>query len=79
MANRCDISGKRHNSAQAVSHAHNTSKRRQLPNLHQKRLFVPELGRRVRVKVSTNTLRTIDKIGLNATLKKYGKTIEDLL
>ena len=79
MANRCDISGKRPNAAQNVSHAHNTSKRRQLPNLHQKRIFVPELGRRVKVKVSSSTLRTIDKIGLAATLKKYGKTVEDLL
>ena len=79
MANRCDISGKCPNSAQNVSHAHNTSKRRQYPNLHQKRLYVPELGRSVRVKVSSSTLRTIDKIGLAATLKKYGKTVEDLL
>jgi len=79
MANRCDITGKRPNSAQAVSHAHNTSKRKQLPNLHRKRIYVPELGRSVKVKVSTNALRSIDKNGLAATLKKHGKTIQDLL
>ena len=79
MAHRCDITGKRPNAAQAVSHAHNTSKRRQLPNLHRKRIFVPELGRTVKIKISTSTLRTIDKIGLEATLKKHGKTVEDLL
>ncbi len=79
MANRCDITGKRPNAANNVSHAHNKTKRRQLPNLHQKRLYVPELGRSIRIKVSASALRQIDKIGLSATLKKHGKTLQDLL
>jgi len=79
MANRCDITGKRPNSAQNVSHAHNTSKRKQYPNLFKKRIYIPELDRTVKVKVSANALRSIDKNGLAATLKKHGKTIQDLL
>ncbi len=79
MANRCDITGKRPNAANNVSHAHNKTKRRQLPNLHRKRLYVPELGRSIRIKVSARALRQIDKIGLNATLRKHGKTLQDLL
>lgn len=79
MANRCDITGKRPNSAQNVSHAHNTSKRKQLPNLFKKKLYVPELGRTIKVKVSASALRSIDRNGLAATLKKHGKTVQDLL
>jgi large subunit ribosomal protein L28 len=48
------------------------------PNLQSKRLFVPELGRTVRVKVSVGELRTIDKIGLAEFLKRQGKTVQDL-
>ncbi len=79
MARRCDISGARPNAANNVSHANNKSKRRQLPNLHTKRIFVPELGHRVRVRVTTKVLKTIDKVGLHQTLKQHGLTLRDLL
>ncbi len=78
MARRCDITGKRPNAANNVSHANNRTKRRQLPNLHYKRIFIPELGRSVRLRVSTRALRSIDKIGISAFLKKNGMTIAGL-
>ena len=61
-----------------VSHAHNKTKRRQLPNLQKKRIFVPELGRMVRVRVSVSTLRTITRQGLLPYLKKQGLTLKDI-
>lgn len=79
MARRCQISGARPNAANNVSHANNKTKRRQLPNLHTKRIFVPELGRRVRIRVTTKVLKTIDKVGLQQTLKQHGRTLQDLL
>ena len=79
MSRRCQISGAGPNSANNVSHANNKSKRRQLPNLHTKRIFVPELGHRVKIRVTSKVLKTIDKNGLNGTLKQYGLTIQDLL
>jgi len=79
MARRCDITGKRPNAANNVSHANNKSKRRQLPNLQSKSMYVPELGRTVRMKLSTRALRTIDKIGMAAFLKKNGKSVADLV
>lgn len=36
-------------------------------------------GRFVRVKVSTRVMRTIDKIGVRATLKKYGLELKDII
>lgn len=79
MARRCQISGARPNSANNVSHAKNKSKRRQLPNLQRKRIWVPELGRFVRVRVTTRVLKSIDKVGLERTLKQNGLCLEDLL
>lgn len=42
------------------------------PNLREKRVWVPELGRYVRVKVSARGLKTINKNGALKTLKKAG-------
>lgn len=78
MSRRCSITGKKPLSGYAVSHAHNKTKKWQLPNLQTKRLFVPELGRFVRVRVSTHALRTISKIGLLPFLKKQGLQLKDV-
>lgn len=61
-----------------VSHAHNKTRRRQNPNIQKKRLFVPELGRFVRLKISTHALRTINKIGLITFLRKEGLHLKDV-
>ena len=73
MSRVCEITGKTGNAANNVSHANNKTKRRQLPNLHSKRIFIPELDRTVRVRLSTRALRSIDKIGIAAFLKKEHK------
>ena len=78
MSRRCDITGKGPMSANNVSHAHNKTKRRQLPNLQRKKIFVPELGRSIRLRVSTSALRSIDKIGLVPFLKKNGLSLSDV-
>jgi len=61
-----------------VSHAHNKTKRWQRPNIQTKRLYVPELNRYIRVKLSTRALRTISKIGLMTYLKKSGLRLRDV-
>ncbi len=78
MSRKCDITGKRPLVGYNVSHAHNKTKKRQLPNLQKKRIYVPELGKSVRIKVSTSALRSIDKMGLTAFLRKNGLTRRDL-
>lgn len=78
MSRVCEITKKRPNAGNNVSHANNKTRRRQLPNLHSKRLFVPTLGRTVRVRLSTRALRSIDKVGIEVFLKKNGMTVADL-
>ncbi len=78
MSRRCAISGKKPMAGNNVSHAHNKTRRWQRPNIQNKRLFVPELSRFVRVKVSTRALRTISKIGLLPYLRKEGLQLKDV-
>lgn len=63
MARRCEITGVGPRSGNTISHAHNKTKRRFLPNLQKKRIWVKELNRYVTVKVTTKALRTIAKNG----------------
>lgn len=68
MSRQCQVTGKRTLSGNNVSHANNKTKRRFLPNLHERRFWVPSEKRWVRLRVSTNALRTIDKNGIEAVL-----------
>ena len=72
MSKRCDITGKRGLSGHRVSHANNKTNHVQQPNLHKKRIYVPELGRYVAIKVSAHGLRVIDKKGPYRALKEAG-------
>ena len=63
MSRRCDISGKGVMTGNNVSHAHNKSRRRFLPNLQAVSLFSEALDKPVRLRVATSTLRTIEKRG----------------
>lgn len=49
-----------------------TGKKRRQVNLQEKKIFVPELNKSVKVKVSTRGIKTIKKNGAYATLKKAG-------
>ena len=72
MARRCVLTGKRPNVAHTVSHSNIKTKRRQLPNLQYKRLWWDQEGRFVRLKVSTQALRTIAKKGLQEFANEVG-------
>lgn len=78
MARRCDISGQTHQNGHRVSHANNKTHHKFESNLQTKRIYVAEAKRFVRVRISTRIIRTIDKIGLTNTLKKYGMGLKDL-
>jgi large subunit ribosomal protein L28 len=47
-------------------------KRKISPNLQTKRIFIPEFGRHVRLKLSCRALKTINKNGALQTLQKAG-------
>ena len=70
MAKVCQVTGKRPMAGNNVSHANNKSKRRFLPNLHSKRFWLENEKRFITLRVSSNGLRTIDKLGIEEVLKR---------
>jgi large subunit ribosomal protein L28 len=66
MARICQVTGKRTVTGNKVSHSNIKTKRRFLPNLHSKRLWLESEQRFVRLRISANGLRTIDKLGVEA-------------
>ena len=70
MSKVCDITGKRPQVGNNVSHANNKTKRKFYPNLQKKRFYLPEEDKWITLKVSTSALRTINKNGITAVLKK---------
>jgi large subunit ribosomal protein L28 len=63
MARRCMITGKGVLVGNNVSHANNRTKRRFLPNLQRTSLLSDVLGTAVRMRVSTNGIRTVEHNG----------------
>ncbi len=79
MSRKCQLSGKKPLSGHYVSHAQNKTKRRWLPNVQDKRIYVPELGRMVKLRVSARALRTLNKKGLMAYLRAEGLSLNDII
>jgi len=75
MARRCSVTGKRVMTGNNVSHAHNKSRRRFLPNLQPMSLYSEALNQSVRLRVTTAAARTIEhKGGLDAYLRSTAAT-----
>ncbi|MCB1234303.1 MAG: 50S ribosomal protein L28 [Verrucomicrobiae bacterium] len=85
MARVCSITGARVSSGRRIHrsglakkkggvgrHVTKTVKRQFKPNLREKRIWVPELGRFVRVRISARGLKTVTKNGAYKTLKEAG-------
>ncbi|MDA7947922.1 MAG: 50S ribosomal protein L28 [Hyphomicrobiaceae bacterium] len=71
MSRRCELTGKGVLAGNNVSHAHNKTRRRFLPNLCNVSLLSEALGRNIRLKVSASALRTVEhRGGLDAFLAK---------
>ena len=68
MSRVCQVTGKGVQTGNNVSHANNKTRRRFLPNLHERRFWVASENRWVKLRVSANALRTIDKNGIDAVL-----------
>lgn len=69
---RIHRSGKAKKEGGIGKHVTKRVKRTIEPNLRTKRIWVPELGRHVRVKLTARALKTLDKNGAFVTLKKAG-------
>ena len=69
MSKVCQVTGKRPVTGNNVSHAHNKTRRRFVPNLHYHRFWVESENRFVRLRVSAKGMRVIDKKGIDSVLK----------
>lgn len=70
MSKVCQLTGKRPITGNNVSHSKRRTKRRFLPNLQRKRFYVPETEEWISLRLSTSAIRTINKLGIYAYLKK---------
>ncbi|MDG1915530.1 MAG: 50S ribosomal protein L28 [Crocinitomix sp.] len=70
MSKICQLTGKKVMSGNNVSHSKRRTKRKFLPNLITKKFYIPEEDRHVTLKISASSLRTINKIGISAAIKR---------
>lgn len=68
MSRVCQVTGIKPMSGNNVSHAKNRTRRRFMPNLHDRKLWVESEKRFVRLRLSSQGLRLIDKKGIDAVL-----------
>ena len=69
MARRCSLTGKGVMTGNNVSHAHNKTRRRFLPNLQVTALYSETLGRTIRLRLTAHALRSVEhKGGIDAFL-----------
>ena len=78
MSRICKITGKRPMAGNNVSKAHNKTRRVQRPNLQRKRIYLPEQGRTVTLRLSARALRTVDRKGLLQYLHDEGLELRDV-
>ena len=88
MTRKCDLTGKEVITGNNVSHAKNRTKRRFIPNLQNVSLYSDKLDKKIKFRVATSTLRTVEKNGgidnflvkanvsqLSTAARKYKKNI----
>jgi large subunit ribosomal protein L28 len=72
MSRVCQVTGKKRLTGNSVSHSNRKTKRAQHPNLVKKRIYIPEEGRTITVRLSARALRTMNKKGAKAVLQEHG-------
>ena len=68
MSRSCDLSGKGRQANHKISHSNIKTRKFSEVNLKTKKIFDPETGKTIRLRVAASTLRTLDKVG---SLSKY--------
>jgi len=75
---KCQLTGKGPQFGNNRPWSKKATRRQWQPNVQNVSIYVPELGRSVKLRASTSALRTINKIGLTAYLQKNGLALKDL-
>ncbi len=78
MSRICQVTGKRPQTGNNVSHANNRTRRRFVPNLHAHRFWVESESRWVKLRLTPKGMRIIDKLGIDqvlADIRKRGEKV----
>ena len=70
MARYCQVTGKKPQSGNNVSHANNRTRRKQKPNLQKKKFYLPSEDRWIKLTVSARGIKTIDKKGIETVVEE---------
>jgi large subunit ribosomal protein L28 len=70
MSRVCQVTGKKAMVGNNVSHSKRRTKRKFLPNLFEKKYYLPEENRWITLKISAAGIRLINKNGLTSVLKE---------
>ncbi len=78
MARKCEISGKRTQVGNTISHSHRKTKRKFKVNLIKKKVYIEDENRYVTLRISARMLKSLNKKGVKALMKKYGTNLSIL-
>ena len=77
MSRVCELTGAKANNGMAVSHSHIRTKKLQQVNLQKRRLWWEEGKKWVNIKISTKSLKSIQKVGLDKFAKSNGVDLKN--
>jgi large subunit ribosomal protein L28 len=72
ITKKTSIVGGGYSNATRATQFNPTGKVRRYVNLQNKKIYIPELKKSIRLTISTRAIKTINKNGAYATLKKAG-------
>lgn len=72
MSRKCELSGKKPMFGNNISHSHRKTRTKWNPNL-QKKTFIDDHGNKITLRVCAKILKTIDRFGFDAVMKKFEK------
>lgn len=75
---KCQLSRKGPLFGNRDTFSHKKTRRRWNLNVQKRTIYVPELGRAVRVKASARAIKSVNRLGLMNYLKKNGLTLKDV-
>ncbi|MCW4352078.1 50S ribosomal protein L28 [Hoyosella sp. YIM 151337] len=70
MSAHCQVTGRKPSFGKSVSHSHVRTSRRWDPNIQRRRYFLPSENRYVTLRVSAKGIKTIDRDGIEAVVKR---------
>ena len=79
MSKVCQVTGKRPVAGNNVSHAHNKTRRRFVPNIHDHKFWLESENRFVKLRVSAKGMRIIDKKGIDVVVAEMRRAGQNIL